>query len=73
MKFTSLVDPHYYVPSLPDLCTKAEKKIVKETHPFYNFYPNIPLWLEGHEIYNFLPSYPTDATYQFGKDWLSIS
>ena len=36
---------HYYILSLSDLCLGVEKKIFKEIHQFYTFYPKITsLW-----------------------------
>ena len=49
----------------------TEKKIFKEIHQFYTFYPKITSpWGGGHEIYNFLFPYPTDVTHQI---WLRLA
>ena len=57
---------HYYLLGLSDLCLGVEKKIFKDVHQFYTFYPIITFpWRGGHEIEIFLSPYPTDAHTKF--------
>ena len=58
---------HYYTLSLYGSAQEQIKKIFRDTHQFYTFYPKITSpWggVGGYEFYNFLSPYPTDATYQ---------
>ena len=55
---------NYYTLILSETCTWVEKKIFKEIHKFYTFYPKITSPLGGGSWYLlFLVSLP-DATYQ---------
>ena len=71
MKFWKTIPWSSLLYSLSNICLGVEKKIFKEIHQFYTFYPQISSsWGEGHQFHNLLSPYPRDATYQI---WLRLA
>ena len=69
MKFTILVYPSLCIIIINSVCLVNSpgvgKKILKEIHRFYTFYPkSISLKGGGHKTQKFLYPYPTDSTHQ---------